>query len=263
MLRRLVLEEPPSRLAIWSRRLGLFALVVALLAVIIVRGGFVEAIPGLVVLAGALTIASAAILLALGAFVVIWINGNPGLGRALVGALIGILLVAYPAFVAGRGYALPRLSDIATDTGDPPRFEAIARVRPREANPIAYPGPEAAQRQRTAYPDIAPLQFAVTPDEAYRAALEVVKKRKWAIIDERSPQGGRRDGRIEAVARTTVMGFRDDVVIRIRRTSGGAVVDIRSASRYGQHDLGSNARRIRSLTEDIEEETTDQPPAAR
>jgi uncharacterized protein (DUF1499 family) len=262
MVRRVALEEPPSRLALWSRRLGLFALVVALLAVIIVRGGFVEAVPGFVVLMGALALAAAAVLLALGAFVVIWNDGNPGLGRAFVGALIGVLLIAYPAFIAARGYALPALSDITTDTGDPPRFEAIARVRPREANPIAYPG-QAAPTQRAAYPDIAPLQLAATPDEAYRAALEVVKKRKWAVIDERSPQGGRRDGRIEAVARTTIMGFRDDVVIRIRRSSAGAVVDIRSASRYGQRDFGSNARRIRSLAEDIEEEAGNQPAAAR
>jgi len=263
MIRRLALEEPPSRLAIWSRRLALFALVVALIALIIVRGGFVEAIPGFVVLLGALAIAGAAILSALGAFVVIWRNGNPGLGRALGGALIGILLIAYPAFIGARGYALPKLSDVTTDTADPPRFEAIARVRPREANPIAYPGPGAAQMQRTAYPDIAPLQLAATPDEAYRGALEVVKTRKWAVIDERSPQGGRRDGRIEAVARTTIMGFRDDVVIRIRRSSDGAVIDIRSASRYGQRDFGSNARRIRSLVEDIEEEVGSQPAAAR
>jgi uncharacterized protein (DUF1499 family) len=263
MVRRVALEEPPSRLAIWSRRLGLFALVVALLAVIIVRGGFVETIPGFVVLAGALVIAAAAVLLALAAFVVIWNEGNPGLGRALVGALIGIALIAYPAFIVARGYALPALADITTDPGDPPRFEAIARVRPREANPIAYPGPQAAQTQRAAYADIAPLQLASTPDEAYRAALEVIKKRKWAVIDERSPQGGRRDGRIEAVARTTIMGFRDDIVIRIRRSSAGAVVDFRSASRYGQRDFGSNARRIRSLSEDIEEEAANQPAAAR
>src|SRR6266540_4277828 len=54
MVRRLVLEEPPSRLAIWSRRLALFSLAVALLAVILVRGGFVEALPGVAVLGAAI-----------------------------------------------------------------------------------------------------------------------------------------------------------------------------------------------------------------
>jgi hypothetical protein len=49
------------------------------------------------------------------------------------------------------------------------------------------------------------------------------------------------------------MGFRDDVVVRIRPAPGGARVDARSASRYGRSDLGANARRIRALLEDIDD----------
>jgi uncharacterized protein (DUF1499 family) len=62
-----------------------------------------------------------------------------------------------------------------------------------------------------------------------------------------SPRGGERDGRIEAVARTLVMGFREDISIRVRAVDKGVRVDMRSASRYGQHDFGSNARRIDSF----------------
>jgi uncharacterized protein (DUF1499 family) len=74
------------------------------------------------------------------------------------------------------------------------------------------------------------------------------------VVDDRPPTAGRRDGRIEAVARTPVMGFRDDIAIRVRPNSeGGARIDVRSASRYGRHDFGANAARIRSLVEDVEE----------
>ena len=48
-----------------------------------------------------------------------------------------------------------------------------------------------------------------------------------------------------AVAKTPLLGFEDDVVVRIRSSSEGTVVDMRSASRIGDHDLGQNARRIR------------------
>ena len=58
---------------------------------------------------------------------------------------------------------------------------------------------------------------------------------------------------IEATARTPIMGFRDDVVIRVSPTSDGARVDMRSASRYGLYDFGANAARIRSLLEDIDD----------
>jgi uncharacterized protein (DUF1499 family) len=58
------------------------------------------------------------------------------------------------------------------------------------------------------------------------------------------------------------MGFPDDVVIRIRMSSAGAVVDMRSASRFGKHDLGANARRVRALLEELDEEVGAQPAAS-
>jgi uncharacterized protein (DUF1499 family) len=265
MVRRLPLEEPPSRLASWSRRLALFALAVATLAAILVRGSFVETIPGFAVLLGALLLALLAILAALAAFAVIWVNGNPGFGRALLGLFVGVGLVAYPAYILATRHALPEISDITTDTSDPPQFEAVARVRPRGANPIAYPGLATAFQQRAAFPDIVPQSFAASALQVHRAVVAALRKqRSMLIIDERAPQPGRRDGRIEAVARTTIMGFRDDVVVRVRATAEGTLVDIRSASRYGARDFGANARRVRALAEAIEEEVGNQPaPAAR
>ena len=61
-----------------------------------------------------------------------------------------------------------------------------------------------------------------------------------------------RDGIIEAVARTPILGFRDDVVVRVRPTVDGARIDVRSASRYGRNDLGTNAARVRNLIDDID-----------
>ena len=51
---------------------------------------------------------------------------------------------------------MPWLYDITTDPIDPPRYEALARLRPRDANPIAYAGLYAAEQQRfpPAYPDL-------------------------------------------------------------------------------------------------------------
>jgi uncharacterized protein (DUF1499 family) len=263
MPRRRIAEEPISRLAMWARRLALFALTVAFITVVVVRLDFIEVLPGLATFAGALIIALVGMLLAFGAFIVIWREGLQGFGYALLAFVIGLVLVTYPAYLAARGYRLPALADISTDLNDPPRFEAIARLRPREANPVAYPGAAAAELQRATYPNIAPLQTSLTPLELYEGALAVVTKRKWRVVDARAPQAGRREGRIEAVARTTVMGFRDDVAIRIRPISGGARLDIRSASRYGQRDFGANARRIVGLIEDIEEAATPQPEPRR
>jgi uncharacterized protein (DUF1499 family) len=143
------------------------------------------------------------------------------------------------------------INDVTTDPIDPPRFDVVARLRPRGT--VEYAGLYAAEQQRTAYPDIEPLRVSATPQIAFEEAVKVITRRKWRVVVERAPQAGRRDGQIEAVARTPIMGFRDDVAVRVRPLSEGAVIDVRSASRYGRHDIGANAARIRSLLEEIDE----------
>jgi len=263
--RRRVADEPVSKLAIWSRRLALFAIAVVLLVIVIVNLGFLDPVPAIASLAGSLFFAWVAMMLALGAFVVIWRQGLRGLGLAVTALGIGVAMLAYPAYLGVLFYRLPAVNDITTDPVDPPRFEAITRLRPRGANPVAYPGASAMQLQRAAYPDVEPLLVSVPPSEAYEAALAVITKRKWRIVDLRPPQTGRREGRIEAVARTPIMGFRDDIVVRVRSAEDGARIDMRSASRYGRHDFGANASRLRSLSNDIDdvagaEKTKPKPP---
>jgi uncharacterized protein (DUF1499 family) len=246
-----------SKVAIWSARIGWFSLAVAVLSIIIVRSGLLEIVPALATFAAALVFAALAILLAFAGFVVIWRQGLGGLGRALLGLFLGLLLLAYPTYLGIRAMRLPEIADVTTDTSNPPRFDVLARLRPRGRSD--YPGPSAAALQRGAYPDVAPLELDVPTKTAYDAALALVTKRKWNVVDSRSPTLTRRDGVIEAVARTPIMGFRDDVVIRITPLGQGTRVDMRSASRFGNHDLGANASRVRSLLEDLDDVISSAP----
>jgi hypothetical protein len=243
-----------SRLAIWARRIALFSLVATLLAVVIVRSGVLEIVPALATLAGALALGVVAMLLAIGAGAVIWKEGIGGMAHAAAAFFIGLALVAYPAYLGIKAYQLPAIYDVTTDPIDPPQFETIARLRPRNANDVRYAGLYSAELQRAAYSDIESELTSATPKEAFEAAFNVMSKRKWRIVDARPPQAsGRRDGLIEAVARTPILGFRDDVVVRVRATQDGARIDVRSASRYGRHDIGTNAARVRALVEDIDD----------
>jgi uncharacterized protein (DUF1499 family) len=254
MAHRRIAEQPTSRLAIWSRRLALFSLAATFIAIIVVRSGALEIVPALSTLGGALALALLAILLAFGAAISIWKDGVGGIGEAVTGLLIGLALIAYPLYVGVKAYRLPAIYDITTDPIDPPRFDAIARLRPRDANPLTYAGLYTAEQQRTAYSDIEPDMTSVSPQEAYDAALKVITRRKWHVVDARPPQGtAPREGLIEAIARTPILGFRDDVAVRVRATRDGARIDVRSASRYGRHDLGTNAARVRALIEDIDD----------
>ena len=262
MARRRIAEEPASRLAIWARRLAVFSLPVVMLAIIIERAGLLEIEPVLATFAAALAMAVIAILMALVALVSVWRHGIEGLGAAITAILIGIALLAYPAYLGTKALRLPAIADVTTDPIDPPRFETIGRLRSREANPVAYAGLYAAELQKSAYPDIGPLDTEVNAQAAYDATMAIIAKRRWQVINTHPPQPGR-DGYVEAVARTPIMGFRDDVAVRIRALRQGAGIDVRSASRYGRHDFGTNAARIRTLLEQIDDAASEkaQQPA--
>ena len=162
MLRRQIFDDSPvSKLATWSGRCGLFSLAVAALSVIILRSGLLEIGPALATFGAALVFAALAILLAFASFVTIWRQGLAGLGYSLLGMFVGILLLAYPGYLGYRATKLPPISDITTDPANPPRFDTLARLRPRGR--IDYPGAAVAEKQKAAYPDIQPLQVALPP----------------------------------------------------------------------------------------------------
>ena len=245
-------SEPFSGLATWARNLAVFSVVAVLVSILIVRFGFLEMKPALATFFGALGLAALSILIGLAGFAAIWQNGTRGMSRILLAFLINALVLAYPAYLAWQYRKLPPIHDITTDPIDPPRFEALARLRSGDgANTAVYAGLYSAEQQRQAYPDIEPVELEIPVDRAYAITLQLVNKRKWLVIDERAPLPPRRSGRIEAVARTPIMGFREDVSIRVSPDGDDSRVDIRSSSRFFESDLGSNAARISKLIDDI------------
>lgn len=164
-----------------------------------------------------------------------------GLGLAVLAVFLAVLFFDRIRRLV-RVYIVryPPIHDIATDTEDPPRFVKVLALRKSAPNPPAYGGPEVAEQQKRAYPDLAPLMLGLPPERAFGRALEAARAMGWAIADADEARG-----RIEATAVTPVCRFKDDVVVRVRAQGDGARVDVRSVSRVGVGDLGANARRIR------------------
>lgn len=163
--------------------------------------------------------------------------------RAVVTGLLGVLL-ALPVLgmalhweYATRTY--PPINDISTDTVDPTEFWDIP-------NPMAYPGEAVAQQQRAGYPDLAPLTLPQASAEVFDVALQLVQARGWSVIASDAEEG-----RIEAVATSRLFGFADEVSIRIVPDGSGSRVDMRSRSRLGKIDRGTNARRVRDWLADL------------
>jgi len=245
-------SEPVSGLASWAHNLAIFSVVAVVVSILIVRFGFLEMKPALATFFGARACAGLSILVSFAAFAAIWQNGSRGMSRILLALLISAIVLAYPAYLALQYRKLPPIHDITTDPIDPPRFEALAPLRTGDGtNPAVYAGLYSAEQQRLAYPDIETVELDVPAQRAFDIVKRLVAKRKWLVIDEREPQPPRRLGRIEAVARTPIMGFREDVSIRVTPDGDSSRVDIRSASRYFESDLGSNAARVSKLIDEI------------
>lgn len=175
--------------------------------------------------------------------------------------------------------ARPPLHDVQTDWSDPVRPSA-ALVAAREAGraenilvdapvipdaagerwpgmagrPVAevqeaaeyIPGVHKSPKQ-TPYPRLAPLVMEADAEAAYAAALAAVERRGWVLVSA-DPEAGL----VEATEEDNWFGTRDDILIRIRSVSEGVRIDVRSASRVGLSDLGTNAKRVRNLLDELE-----------
>ena len=238
-------SEPVSSLATWARNLAIFSIIAVVVSILIVRFGFLEMKPALATFFGALACAVLSILVGLAAFAAIWQNGSRGMSRILLALLIDAVILAYPAYLGLQYRKLPPIHDITTDPIDPPRFEALARLRAGEGtNPAVYAGLYSAEQQRLAYPDIETVELEVPAQRAYEITLAAGQQAQMARGRRAAAAAARREGHIEAIAQTLIMGFREDVSIRIKADGEDSRVDIRSASRYFDSDLGSNAARV-------------------
>ncbi|SDK36834.1 DUF1499 domain-containing protein [Billgrantia gudaonensis] len=161
---------------------------------------------------------------------------KPAFAGLLVIAAVAAMLVG-PWEMMHRAQRVPPIHDITTDTTNPPAFEALAEAREAAPNGVEYPGESFARRQRSAYPWVQPITLPLPLAEVRDAAEATAREMGWEIaaVEERH---------IEATATTRWFGFKDDVAIRLTPEDDGVRVDVRSASRLGQSDLGTNAGRI-------------------
>ena len=144
---------------------------------------------------------------------------NGGMAVLLVSLVAGAASLAPPLLFQHQVRAVPPINDIGTDAEN--------------------------KVQKDAYPDIRPIMLAEPKEKAFERALAAAQAMGWEIV-ARDPVAGR----IEAVDTTLWFGFKDDVVVRVAAAAGGGSrIDVRSKSRVGRGDAGTNARRIRGFRE--------------
>ncbi len=173
------------------------------------------------------------------------VAGRRGLAGDKPGIYMGMLVGALVLGVMGMQYrtasSVPPIHNISTDVANPPQFDKVVALR-EGANPLAYDAEKLAEPQQSAYPWVKPLELAQAPAQALAAAKTALVDMGLEIVSE-DPAAGR----VEATFTSFWFGFKDDVVVRVKPTATGSIVDARSVSRVGQSDLGANARRIGEL----------------
>jgi uncharacterized protein (DUF1499 family) len=176
-----------------------------------------------------------------------WRAKRLGSALGLVALVLGLVAVVIPYQWQRRARSVPPIHDISTDLDNPPEFKAVVPLRADAPNSLAR-GPELAALQRDGYPDLAPMTVSLPPGEVFTRALAVAQDKGWDIVDADQPAG-----RIEATDTTRWFGFKDDVVVRLTPWGAGTRVDVRSVSRVGRSDVGTNASRIEAFLESLQD----------
>lgn len=166
---------------------------------------------------------------------------------SIAALVVGLIAAGIPYTWQRRAASVPPIHDISTDLENPPDFQAIVPLRAEAPNSLERP-PLLAEQQRNGYPDLAPVTLPVAQDQAYDRALAVAQEMGWEIVTADKP-----GGRIEATDTTRWFGFKDDVIVRLTPWGSGTRVDVRSVSRVGRSDVGTNARRIDDFLDSLEQ----------
>lgn len=227
----------------WLLRLQVLWLVLALVAILGFRASlwpWRPAILSFALCAGGLVLTGFFSLLVL--FVLLRANRRGGGKKAAFAVVLSLPALIGALLLGIQGAKVPPIHDISTDLLAPPAFLAARALRQPGDNSPDYPGQAVADQQKKAYPDIVAIEVPMKPAEAYAASLAAAGRLGWRLVAQNPDQG-----LIEAIDRSLVFGFTDDIVIRISAAGNSSRIDLRSASRAGVSDLGVNAKRIRAF----------------
>jgi hypothetical protein len=236
-----------SKWAIWARRFGSLALPLAVIPVFMHRERLITSSDFHIIEAIATGVASLALFLALGAFARLWVTGDQGWGKATMGLLFSLLCLGPLVFILMLALRYPAVSDVSTDFARPPGLVSQIQTRPWTADQRAA--------IEAAFPNARTRTYPIEAPQIYALAAQLANARGWEPRARREPQTPLAEGQINAVA-TTLLGWRDEVAIRISGDAQGSTVAMRSTALHGVHDLGENGRRIEDFLAALDNQIT-------
>lgn len=245
-----------SKWAIWARRLGSFALPLAIIPVFLHRERIISSDDFHIIELVAAGFAVLALLLALGAFARLWVTGDQGWSRAAMGLFFSLICLAPMALVGWFALRSPAVTDVSTTFADPP---ALVSVVSRVSTP------EQRAEIEAAFPNARTRTYPIAAEQMFGIVEQMAAANGWEPRARRAPSHPLDQGSLNAIA-TTLLGWRDEVAVRVRGTPLGSTIDLRSAAAHSWSDLGENGRRIEQFLLALDQRITlmlrDAPAAA-
>ncbi|WP_417580213.1 DUF1499 domain-containing protein [Pelagibacterium sp.] len=222
-----------SKLAIWARRLALFA--GALIVISMGLHFFGQITPdvfGISLIIGTVC-AALALLTGITAYIGLWFSGDRGWGPATLGFGLGLvcLVPAGVAFALSEIY--PSTADVTTALFDPPQ---LVEARPIETDI----DPETILAN---FPNLITRIYQIPPEMLFTLGQSLARSNGWEIIAS-TPPTQTSVGQLNAI-RYSLLGFENEIAFRVSPNPIGALIDLRAASlNQVYHDLGDNGRAI-------------------
>ena len=242
----------PSFFARWTSRIAVFSAVLLATAIFLHRlfslpTPIAENLTGVAFLGAGLSL-----LMSVAATVGIWRTGRPGTARVVFAVLVSLGLMLWPLIFLPKYEGLPSINDVTTDMTNPPPFVEIAKQRPPGPIRSTIRVPHSRANSSLPTPTSSRSRSTARPTRSSSSPSRRPKRLKMEVVHQEAPDiSAGRPGLIEIADRTLILGLYDDVAIRVAGTEQHARVDVRSASRYGEHDLGRNAVRVRVILKEI------------
>jgi hypothetical protein len=224
-----------SKWAVWGRRFGALALPLAAIPVLLHRAHIIGSDDFVLIEAVAMALAALAVLAALVAFVRLWFTGDQGWWRASVALVFGALCLVPGAYFASQTLARPSFADVTTDFGQPPALVSFV--------PARFIGPEERARIEALYPNARSRNYPIEAPQMFEVVEALFDAEGWDLRARRAPLSALDGGQLNAVV-TTLLGFQQEVAIRVSGAADGSTVAMRSVSLTGHPDFGENGARI-------------------
>lgn len=236
-----------SKWAVWARRIGALALPVAAIPVLLHREHLITSDNFLVIEAVALSLAALAVLMAFIAFVRLWFTGDQGWTRATIAFIFGVLCLAPAAWFGYETIHEPSSPDVTTDFSNPPALVSFVEAR--------FITPDQRAKIEAQFPNARSRNYPITAPEMFDAVSNLIDDRGWEVRASRKPASQLDSGEINAIV-TTLLGFRQEVAIRVTGAADGTTIAMRSASLSSFPDFGENGSHVEALLLDLDNQVT-------